>query len=173
MPAARTTLPQREISLRIIAPNSAGDITTGSALVVSPADIELMDALGFTIAGTGGLAIARTVAGQTNADKTTVAPFSGVGISYAAASETERVPKRFPMEESANNGQISPDGKWLAYQSEVSGNQEVYVRPFPDSGPRVQVSSAGSFSGPVVFTLPAVGRVLHNVSEPAIYPAGV
>ena len=47
----------------------------------------------------------------------------------AAASETERVPKRFPMEESANNGQISPDGKWLAYQSEVSGNQEVYVRP--------------------------------------------
>ena len=61
----------------------------------------------------------------------------------AAASEAERVPKRFPMEESANNGQISPDGKWLAYQSEVSGNQEVYVRPFPDSGPRVQVSSAG------------------------------
>jgi serine/threonine-protein kinase len=27
---------------------------------------------------------------------------------------------------------ISPDGKWLAYQSNESGTSEVYVRPFPD-----------------------------------------
>jgi len=43
-----------------------------------------------------------------------------------------------------NNGQISPDGRWLAYQSMESGRVEVYVRPFPDvdSG-RWQVSTAG------------------------------
>ncbi len=28
-----------------------------------------------------------------------------------------------------NDGQISPDGKWLAYTSFESGQPEVYVRP--------------------------------------------
>jgi hypothetical protein len=27
---------------------------------------------------------------------------------------------------------LSPDGRWLAYVSDESGNSEVYVRPFPD-----------------------------------------
>ncbi|MBM3819499.1 MAG: serine/threonine-protein kinase [Acidimicrobiia bacterium] len=42
------------------------------------------------------------------------------------------------------NGEISPDGRWLAYESLESGRQEVYVRPFPavESG-RWQVSSDG------------------------------
>jgi serine/threonine-protein kinase len=30
------------------------------------------------------------------------------------------------------NAEISPDGRWLAYQSNSSGTFEVYVRPFPD-----------------------------------------
>ena len=38
---------------------------------------------------------------------------------------------------------LSPDGKWLAYQSDQSGRGEVYVRPFPGDGPRVQVSNNG------------------------------
>ena len=29
---------------------------------------------------------------------------------------------------------VSPDGRWLAYQSNESGQQEVYVRPFPGPG---------------------------------------
>ena len=29
---------------------------------------------------------------------------------------------------------FSPDGKWLAYDSDESGRQEVYVRPFPEPG---------------------------------------
>jgi eukaryotic-like serine/threonine-protein kinase len=42
------------------------------------------------------------------------------------------------------NGEISADGRWLAYQSNESGQFEVYVRPFPkvDAG-RWQVSPAG------------------------------
>jgi serine/threonine-protein kinase len=41
-------------------------------------------------------------------------------------------------------GELSPDGKWLAYHSNESGEFEVYVRPFPDvqSG-RWQISTAG------------------------------
>ena len=30
------------------------------------------------------------------------------------------------------NGTISPDGRWLAYESDESGQFEIYVRPFPD-----------------------------------------
>jgi serine/threonine-protein kinase len=30
------------------------------------------------------------------------------------------------------NAEISPDGRWLAYQSNRSGRFEVYVQPFPD-----------------------------------------
>ena len=29
------------------------------------------------------------------------------------------------------NGEVSPDGKWIAYDSNESGRYEVYVRPFP------------------------------------------
>ena len=38
---------------------------------------------------------------------------------------------------------ISPDGRWLAYQSDESGQAEVYVRPFTGTGGRVQVSANG------------------------------
>jgi serine/threonine-protein kinase len=39
---------------------------------------------------------------------------------------------------------LSPDGRWLAYTSEESGRDEVYVRPFPNvSGGRWQLSTAG------------------------------
>lgn len=42
------------------------------------------------------------------------------------------------------NGTLSPDGRWLAYESAESGRNEIYVRPFPavESG-RWQVSTAG------------------------------
>ena len=42
------------------------------------------------------------------------------------------------------NAILSPDGRWMAYQSNESGQNELYVRPFPDvNGGRWQVSSGG------------------------------
>jgi eukaryotic-like serine/threonine-protein kinase len=42
------------------------------------------------------------------------------------------------------NGEPSPDGRWLAYQSNASGQFDVYVRPLPDvNAGRWQVSTAG------------------------------
>jgi serine/threonine-protein kinase len=42
---------------------------------------------------------------------------------------------------------ISPDGRWLAYTSNESGTNEVYVRPFPNtSAVRWQVSNGGGNS---------------------------
>lgn len=42
-------------------------------------------------------------------------------------------------------GQVSPDGNWIAYESDESGNQiEIFVRPFPNvSGRREKVSIDG------------------------------
>ena len=42
--------------------------------------------------------------------------------------------------------EFSPDGRWLAYGSDVSGRREVYVRPFPGPGPTEQVSIDGGQS---------------------------
>jgi serine/threonine-protein kinase len=43
----------------------------------------------------------------------------------------------------AANAMFSPDGRWLAYQSNEAGRVEVFVRPFPGPGGRWQVSSSG------------------------------
>jgi serine/threonine-protein kinase len=43
--------------------------------------------------------------------------------------------------------QISPDGRWLAYVSDESGQAEVYVRPFPEVNKgRWQISTSGGNS---------------------------
>jgi Tol biopolymer transport system component len=47
---------------------------------------------------------------------------------------------------------FSPDGKWLAYISDESGKDEVYVIPYPGPGGKWQISSGGaaafSWTGP-------------------------
>jgi serine/threonine-protein kinase len=39
--------------------------------------------------------------------------------------------------------EFSPDGRWMAYVSDESTRDEVYVRPYPGPGMKHQVSSAG------------------------------
>jgi serine/threonine-protein kinase len=39
--------------------------------------------------------------------------------------------------------EFSPDGDWIAYVSDESGQEEVYVRPFPGPGPPTVVSTGG------------------------------
>jgi Tol biopolymer transport system component len=53
-------------------------------------------------------------------------------------------PSRFLTSKgSETNGQISPDGKWVAYASDESGNWEIYVTSFPDAAGKWQVSRGG------------------------------
>lgn len=40
-------------------------------------------------------------------------------------------------------GQFSPDGNWIAYQSDESGRHEIYVQAFPGPGPKATVSTNG------------------------------
>jgi hypothetical protein len=56
-------------------------------------------------------------------------------------------------------GQVSPDGRWLAYAADESGKWEVYVQAFPGGGGKRQISGGGG-------TMPvwsADGRQLYYV----------
>jgi Tol biopolymer transport system component len=49
---------------------------------------------------------------------------------------------------------FSPDGRWIAYTSDESGRDEVYVTPFPGPGRKWQVSTSGG----VLPRWPGIGR---------------
>jgi serine/threonine-protein kinase len=51
---------------------------------------------------------------------------------------------------------FSPDGRWMAYQSNESGRYEVYVQEFPDGHSKRQISDGGA-------TLPAWSRNGHDL----------
>jgi len=51
---------------------------------------------------------------------------------------------RTPFAEGA--ARFSPDGRWLAYESNESGRLEVYVQAFPGPGSKLQVSTDGGSS---------------------------
>ena len=54
--------------------------------------------------------------------------------------------KPFPVVQSAflkGGAAVSPDGKWLAYQTNESGRNEVYITAFPAGGAKWQVSTNG------------------------------
>jgi serine/threonine-protein kinase len=40
---------------------------------------------------------------------------------------------------------VSPNGRWIAYDAEVSGRREVYLRPFPSGDGRRQISHSGGY----------------------------
>jgi serine/threonine-protein kinase len=79
------------------------------------------------------------------------------------------------------NPTVSPDGKWLAYASNESGQNEVYVRPFPDTrSGRWQISVNGgtqpcwSLDGRRLYYLSADRRVIGaDVATAGTFAVGV
>ena len=72
------------------------------------------------------------------------------------------------------NGEISPDGHWLAYQSNASGRNEISVRPFPnvDAGHWTISTSGGTRplwarSGTELFYLDGVGAMTRVAIQTA------
>jgi len=69
----------------------------------------------------------------------------GTSSNIGAVSMEDDHEWRPVLEENYDEGQpeISPDGRWMAYSSNESGNYEIFVRPFPevDKG-RWQISTA-------------------------------
>jgi Tol biopolymer transport system component len=73
-------------------------------------------------------------------------PVSGSDI-WTVAMDGDRTPRPFiktPFLERAPV--VSPDGKWLAYQSNESGRFEIYVVAFPQGDRKRQISTEGAFS---------------------------
>jgi serine/threonine protein kinase/Tol biopolymer transport system component len=69
---------------------------------------------------------------QTNWDLWTVPVSGNAGATpYLHTSFAERL------------GRLSPNGEWMAYVSNESGNDEVYVRPFRRAGNKWRISTAG------------------------------
>ena len=57
--------------------------------------------------------------------------------------------KPFPIVQTAfeeMEPEVSPDGKWMAYQSNESGRREIYITAFPAGGAKWQVSTSGGTS---------------------------
>jgi Tol biopolymer transport system component len=88
-------------------------------------------------------------------DLWTYAP-GGTSEKWVQRTKTPAV-ERFPT--------WSPDGNWLAYVSNVSGRDEVYVEPYPGPGRAISVSNAGGGSpawnpkgGELFYTEPRTGE---------------
>jgi serine/threonine-protein kinase len=71
-------------------------------------------------------------------------PTMGRDLMQLALDGTRRVTPLLQTKFDELNGIVSPDGRWLAYESNSSGSFEIYVRPFPNvGGGQRQVSTAG------------------------------
>jgi eukaryotic-like serine/threonine-protein kinase len=67
----------------------------------------------------------------------------GVG-AWVLPLEGDRTPRRlFPLPATGNDAQISPDGRWVAYQAIVSSRAEIFVAPLSGAGERRLVSTDG------------------------------
>jgi serine/threonine protein kinase/WD40 repeat protein len=63
---------------------------------------------------------------------------------WALSMSGDRTPKVFlSSKHSEMNGTFSPDGRWVAYQSNASGRYEVVVRPYPNRDPAQTISHDG------------------------------
>jgi serine/threonine protein kinase len=94
-------------------------------------------------------------------------------------------PKSIEVVQTAFNermGQFSPDGRWIAYQSDKTGRFEIYVQPFPGTGGDVPVSTNGGTQvrwnprGTELFYVAADNRLMavpiHSPSNAPTFEAG-
>ena len=64
-------------------------------------------------------------------------------VIYVLPLQGERTPQPLLKQRSLGNGKVSPNGKWLAYESAESGRTEIYVRRFEGGAEKWQVSTEG------------------------------
>jgi serine/threonine-protein kinase len=67
----------------------------------------------------------------------------GFDIGLASPGETDDPGPLLATPFNEQFAAVSPDGRWLAYGSDETGRDEVYVRPFPEGGAKVLVSQGG------------------------------
>jgi serine/threonine-protein kinase len=132
--------------------------------VTAPADVNRFPV---SVTPDGSQAIVWQVAGSDEASDLLLVDLSPENT--ARATPAGDGPKPLVADQNgAINGIVSPNGAWLAYEANDTGNWEIYVRPFPDGG-AIPVSSGGgrqplwSRSGDELFYLTPRGMVSVRV----------
>jgi serine/threonine-protein kinase len=96
-----------------------------------------------------GQVLAFTDTGPTTGQDIWVLPLEGdpsaaLRTGPSAGSGQGRKPRPFLQTTFLESGaRFSPDGRWLAYLSDESGRNEIYVQPFPGPGGKWQISREG------------------------------
>jgi serine/threonine-protein kinase len=111
---------------------------------------------------------------------TELSPKSGRDIMALRLDGTRQVLPLVQTPFDENNGIVSPDGRWLAYEANDSGTYQIYVRPFPDiTHGQWQVSTSGgryplwARSGRELFYVAPDGAVMGvAVAGRSIWTAG-
>ncbi len=151
----------------------AGDVYRKGASGLGQ-DEEVIRMPGFTI-GTDLSLDGRFIAFQ-NID-----PESKTGFDLWTYSLADKKPVPFLQTQFLeSNAHFSPNGKWLAYQSDESGKLQIYVQSFPASGGKWQVSTEGGFRprwGPkgdeILYEAPGGKLMLTPVTTAATFEAGI
>jgi len=69
---------------------------------------------------------------------------TGLDIAMLSLDGDRRPERLLGTRHNELNAEISPDGRWLAFKSNKSGQDEIYVRPFPNvGGGQWQISTDG------------------------------
>ena len=69
---------------------------------------------------------------------------AGFDVVELTVGRTPEITPILATEYTEYGAEVSPDGNWMAYQSNETGQMEVWVRPFPDANQRrIKISVAG------------------------------
>lgn len=97
---------------------------------------------------------------------TTTSPAGGFEIFAWSRAESTSPQAVVHTSLNAMHGRFSPDGKWLAYASDESGQLQVYVQPYPGTGEQRQISGDGGAEprwrkdGTELYFLSSSGRLM-------------
>ena len=96
----------------------------------------------------GRFALYRSPGGAATGFDIWALPMSGANASPEGRSHQEITGERKPIpvvqtKSEERDGQFSPDGNWIAYQSNESGRMEIVVQSFPGPGGKLLVSTNG------------------------------
>jgi serine/threonine-protein kinase len=62
---------------------------------------------------------------------------------WIVPADGSKKPERLAAAPYRNAGRFSPDGRWIAYDSEETGEPQIYVQAFPADGTKYQISTKG------------------------------